>query len=102
MQSQSQNHCFEVGSTVWILRKYEDGWDIEGYIFVAENDECVILSPNPVGYDNSISQYLIEESEENDSTDLYVFPKRYAYAEREDAKAKLKKIYPEAIRHEDR
>ena len=80
---------FRPGDTVWCIERYgdEDESEVSGYIFVAENEECAIVSPDPIGYYGTISQYLIEETAREDLTDLRAFPLAYVFSDQEDAEA---------------
>jgi hypothetical protein len=82
------NFMCNVGDTVWRAETdYTGEVELGGYIFVAQNDECVICSPDPYGYDDTISQYLIEESAGDMGVSVYVFPIDEVYLTREEAEA---------------
>jgi hypothetical protein len=85
---------FKTGDTIWCLERdeCEDETEVSGFIFVAQNEECVIVSSDPVGYDGSISEYLIEESAENMGTDVYAFPIDNAFQTKEAAEAEKERL----------
>lgn len=81
------------GDTVWCIERDDnaDPSDYCGYIFVAGNEECVIVASEPVGYEGTISQYLIEDTTECSGTEVYAFPLNDAYSTRDECAANCDK-----------
>lgn len=65
----------------------ETGIEVSGYIFVAANEECIIVSADPVGYEGTISQYLLEETRNEQIVDAVVLPPVDCYKSQREAHA---------------
>ena len=74
------------GKIVWYIEEDDDNeFSVGGSILVAENEECVITSPIPMGYGGTISQYLINETEKYTYCSVRVFERSRIYYSREEA-----------------
>lgn len=85
------NKNFEMGQEVWIVER-EDGEvvDVSGVIFLAKSKGCVITSAWINDYDfDEIIEYHIEETADNYSTDLQVYPISDCFNTREEAEKAL-------------
>lgn len=82
----------KVGDIIWVIERDEDDEesdDVEGYKFIAANDECVIVAVEPFGLDGSISEYLIAEETSDFGVDVHAFPIDDIYLTRAEAEAAL-------------
>lgn len=91
-KAEAEGLPYKAGDTVWCIeRDEEEDAEVTGFIYVAHNDECVIASPRPYGYEGTISEHLIEESAEDYGCEVMVFPLSDVFPAREDADAALRK-----------
>ena len=83
------NMQIKPGAEVWVLERDEDGavCDMSGYMFLAEVDGCVIVSPYANGMEHlqGILAYHIRETVENYDASLAVFPAKDCFATRDEA-----------------
>jgi hypothetical protein len=81
---------FTPGEEVWVVERdeAENATGVAGFVFLAEVEGAVIVSPYINGRRDleDLLEYHIEETAENYDTDLSVFPSRDCFGIREEAK----------------
>lgn len=84
----------KVGDEIWVVET-EDGEavDITCYMFLAKSKGCIIATSWINDYDlDETLEYHINETQDNQETDLVVYPEEYCFATEEQAKQKLKEM----------
>ena len=79
----------KVGDEIWVVE--ED--DITCYMFLAKSKGCIIATSwiNDYDIDETI-EYHINETQDNQETDLVVYPEEYCFATKAQAEQKLKEM----------
>lgn len=79
----------KVGDKVWVINRDEDDYD--GYMFLAQSGNVVIVSPFVNDYDTSETlDYFVRKTLDGMDADLYVFPLEDCYTSKEEAEKALK------------